>query len=148
MDLEKLVVRKMTEEDASGVAAVEAKCFSTPWPEVEFFKAASDKNYTFLVADIDGSIIGMAGLIKSIPEATVTNVAVVPEYRKCGIARNVVSKLLDIGGEEGVTEFTLEVRESNAGAIRLYESLGFSFEGKRPRFYENPVEGALIYWKR
>lgn len=48
----------------------------------------------------------------------------------------------------GVENFTLEVRESNLPAVRLYESLGFTVEGIRKNFYRDPAENALIMWKR
>ena len=56
--------------------------------------------------------------------------------------------LLEQGAEMGITAFTLEVRNGNEPAIRLYESLGFVQEGLRRNFYENPKEDARIYWKR
>ena len=57
-------------------------------------------------------------------------------------------QLLDEGRKMGAKEFTLEVRVSNAGAIHVYESLGFVTEGVRKNFYEEPTEDALIMWKR
>ena len=54
---------------------------------------------------------------------------------------------MDETSKVGVEAFTLEVRVSNAPAIRLYEKLGFENKGIRKNFYENPIEDAMIMWK-
>lgn len=69
-------------------------------------------------------------------------------YRKKGFARLLLRELMQKSAASGVENFTLEVRESNLPAIRLYESLGFVTEGIRKNFYRNPNENALIMWKR
>ena len=73
-------------------------------------------------------------------------VSVDKEYRRRNIARNLLLKLFEEGRKKGVTEFTLEVREGNYAARKLYEKLGFSYAGTRPGFYSNPKEDAAIYW--
>lgn len=144
----KIIIRRMTESDAEAVASIERVCFSDPWSKEAFLSAASDKNYIYMVAEATDDIVGMAGCICCIDEGNLTNVAVSPEYRGQGIARAVVSDLMEAARSLGIVNFTLEVREHNTSAIGLYESLGFVLEGKRPRFYSNPEEDALIYWKR
>lgn len=143
-----IVIRRMEEADVATVADIEKQCFADPWSEKAFLSAASDCNYIYMVAEIDGNIIGMAGCICSIDEGDLTNVAVRPEYRGQGVAKQVVTELMNQGKRAGILYYTLEVREHNSCAIRLYESLGFVCEGKRPGFYSNPSEDALIYWKR
>ena len=82
-------------------------------------------------------------------EGDITNVVVHPDYRKRGIAYKMLTELLYRGEEKyGIEAYTLEVRESNIEAIRLYERLGFVREGIRKDFYEKPEENALIMWKR
>lgn len=143
-----VIIRRMTKEDAKAVAEIERQCFADPWSENAFCNAATDKNYIYMVAEQDGQILGMAGCILTIDEGDLTNVAVSEAYRGKGIARKVVSTLMEEATSLGIVAFTLEVREHNTRAIGLYESLGFKFEGKRPGFYSNPTEDALIYWKR
>ena len=70
------------------------------------------------------------------------------KYRGRGIATQMMTALLEEGRKQGIEEFTLEVRVSNAAAIKVYEKMGFVSEGIRPRFYEQPVEDAMIMWKR
>ncbi len=148
LEYDAVKVRIMTKEDVSSVADIEKQCFSEPWSENAFLATLGDGNYIFMVAEADGQILGMAGVIKSFDEGDITNVATLSEVRGRGIARKVLSALFEEALSQGITSLTLEVREHNVPAIRLYESLGFICEGKRPGFYDNPKEDALIYWRR
>lgn len=146
--MQELIVRPMTIDDVKDVAGIESRCFADPWTERAFASAVMDDNYLYIVAELDGQLIGMAGIIKSFDEGDVTNVATLPEYRGNGVAGKVLSELMKKASLQGVKNLTLEVREHNTSAIKLYESLGFVCEGKRPGFYDNPKEDALIYWRR
>ena len=75
------------------------------------------------------------------------NVAVHPDYRRRGIARELVSRLIAALSERGNYSLALEVRQSNAPAIALYEAMGFQQVGMRPNYYRNPKENGLIYKK-
>ena len=72
------------------------------------------------------------------------NVAVAPERRRAGVARRLISRLLEEAA--GELPFTLEVRVSNGAAIAMYESFGFRSAGVRPRYYHDNGEDALIMW--
>ena len=96
-----------------------------------------------------GKPVGTISLTRTGDDGEIGNVAVLPEYRGKGIAKALLTQALEYGKHElGMTLFTLEVRAGNAAAIHLYESAGFRTEGLRPRFYTDPVEDALIMWKR
>ena len=142
-------IRPMSENDLEASAELEAMCFSTPW-SLQAFKDSLDKPdiYLFHVAYLGDELVAQAGLIMSFDEADVVNVAVKPEYRKRGIASGLLNELMRAGSERGVKDYTLEVRAGNHGAIALYENLGFKTEGIRKDFYREPVEDALIMWKR
>ena len=142
-------IRPMSENDLEASAELEAMCFSTPW-SLQAFKDSLDKPdiYLFRVAYLGDELVAQAGLIMSFDEADVINVAVKPEYRKQGIASGLLNELMRAGSERGVNDYTLEVRAGNHGAIALYEKLGFKSEGIRKDFYREPVEDALIMWKR
>ena len=141
-------IRPMTYADLDDVASIEAATFSEPWTKKDFEDALENPFYLYYVATVEGNVIATAGLIITIDEATVTNVAVLGEYRKNGVAYRLLRELMAAGHEVGVESFTLEVRSGNAPAIGLYEKLGFVNEGIRPGFYDKPKEDALIYWKR
>ena len=68
-------------------------------------------------------------------------------FRRKNVAENMLNKLFYECGKKGVSDITLEVRETNVPAISLYEKLGFEEAGIRKNFYEKPVENALIMWK-
>jgi len=75
------------------------------------------------------------------------NLAVQPEYRRQGIGEKLVSALIAALAQQNVHSLTLEVRVSNAPATSLYEKLGFVQVGRRPNYYKNPKEDALILRK-
>ncbi len=125
------------------IANLEKLCFSAPWSEKAITETMQGDS-VFLVAEEDGKIVGYIGSYYCHPEGYITNVAVTPEMRRCGIGRALIEGLIARGRDLSLSFWTLEVRESNEGAIALYSSLGFERVGKRPRFYSNPEEAALL----
>ena len=137
------VYEKMNEDNVSGMALLEKENFTDGW-SLESLKEEiknPDALYMCVRDDENGRIIASAGMIISFETADIMNVSVDKEYRR----RNML-KLFEEGRKKGVTEFTLEVRQGNDAARKLYEKLGFSFAGTRPGFYSNPKEDAAIYW--
>ena len=80
-------------------------------------------------------------------EGNITNIAVSPSYRRSGVAEALLKELERRARLKDVTIFFLEVRQSNEAAKRLYEKLGYSPIGVRKRFYEKPVEDAIVMSK-
>ena len=142
------MIRRMRESDLEGAARLEKRYFSVPWTREQLGESLQSGQYLFLVAEENGQVAGYAGLLRVMDEGDVTNVVVDEAYRGKGLGTRLMAALLEEGRGCGMKEFTLEVRVSNQRAIRLYESLGFVQEGIRKRFYERPVEDALIMWKR
>lgn len=143
-----LIIRNLESCDAESIGALAKEVFTMPWSVKAFAELVQDKNSLFLVAEEDGRIIGGCGLTHILDEGDIHNVMVDPTCRNRGIATTMLEKLLETGSECGIREYTLEVRVSNVAAIRVYEKLGFRSEGIRPGFYEEPVEDAMIMWKR
>ncbi len=145
-----MLIRPMQEIDLEQAAALEAQNFSRPWSREAFADALKKEYYQYMVAVDEESrrVYGMCGMIRTLDEGTVTNVVVSRDMRNQGIGCMMMTELMRKAGEEGVREFTLEVRKSNASAIALYRKLGFTEEGVRPAFYEAPVEDAVIMWRR
>ena len=146
--MQNLIVRRMEEKDLVRVSEIEAANFSVPWSINGFRDALALSHTIFLVAELDGTVAGYVGCYQSFDEGEITNVAVEETLRGKGIAQRILEALLSIGKEQGITAVTLEVRESNTPAIRLYEKLGFESVGIRKRFYEKPTEDAVIMWWR
>ncbi|MDO5424750.1 MAG: ribosomal protein S18-alanine N-acetyltransferase [Eubacteriales bacterium] len=143
-----LELRPMREEDLEQVEAIERAIFSCPWTLEGFRSSMQAAGNLYVTALWDGNVAGYCGLWRSFEEGDITNVAVGEDFRRRGIAENMLRFLMELAGKEGVTQFTLEVRKSNEAALRLYEKLGFCSEGIRKNFYEKPVEDAVIMWKR
>ena len=99
-----------------------------------------------IVAEEDGEIIGCVVYHNIVGDVDMTNVQVKEAHRKRGIGTALMKATMEKARSVGGERFTLEVRESNLAAIALYESLGFTVEGKRRGFYEHPREDALIMW--
>lgn len=137
----------MTAQLLPRIAILEHLCFSDPWSQTSLEEALRNPLYTWLVAEISGQLAGYAGMQRVLDEACVTNVAVAPYYRRRGVAKALLSALEGICRGEGCAFLTLEVRESNDGAIALYESLGFEAVGRRKYYYSRPTEDALLLTK-
>jgi len=139
-------IREMVPEDASAVERVEKLCFSVPWSRESFWQEAANENTLYLVACEDEKVIGYVGCWISFGEAQITNVAVEPEQCGAGLGRQLLTELFKRLKEKGVTAVTLEVRPSNVPALALYARMGFKDVGRRPHYYTDNGEDAIIMW--
>lgn len=137
----------MTAEDIMQVAALEQACFSDPWPQSVLAQELENGLSLWLVAKQGGEVLGYVGSQSVLDEADMMNLAVRETARRQGIAKALVCALCRKLSEKGVQSLTLEVRDSNEPAIRLYEALGFTQVGKRPNYYFHPKEDARILRK-
>lgn len=138
---------QMTQEHVSQIASLEAECFSAPWSEKAISGELSNPLSLWIVAVDRQKVAGYVGSQSVLGEADMMNLAVAPECRGLGIAKMLVSTLVDALCENGVHSLTLEVRASNDAAISLYKRLGFCQVGRRPGYYSMPKEDALIFRK-
>ncbi len=127
----------------SGAAELERLCFSEPWSEQALALLLGETAYGIACVQ-DGRVIAYGGMVTVLDEGQITNIAVHPEARRQGIGRALLSEMIRQARKRGIAEISLEVRESNAAAIGLYESLGFLVAGRRRRFYRDPAEDALV----
>ncbi len=98
-------------------------------------------------AVIDNSVAAYLSCHIVCDEATINNVITIETFRRKGIAKSLINHLVNVLGDRGVSKVFLEVRSKNIAAISLYEGLGFIQNGKRPGFYSNPKDDALLYVK-
>lgn len=142
-----LVLRPAEKGDVADVAAIELACFGDPWSEESFEAFVGRSGVTFLVAEDrahGGSVAGYAVLVTAADEAEVLNLAVPEDARRRGVGSALLRRMLDDARTGGTRTVYLEVRESNTAARGLYESYGFTVVGRRRRYYQRPVEDALI----
>jgi ribosomal-protein-alanine N-acetyltransferase len=142
-----MMIVKMNESHVRQVAELEKLCFSDPWSEKSVASELDNKLSLWLVAVEDDEVVGYIGSQTCCDETDMMNVAVHPQHRRKGIAEALVLALVDALKEAGSYCLTLEVRASNDPAKSLYEKLGFEQVGRRPNYYRNPKEDALILRK-
>ena len=141
------MILPMNESHVSAVAELEKLCFSAPWSERSIASELNNEYSLWLVEERDGSAVAYVGSQSCPPEADVMNVAVAPAYRRQGIGEGLMVALMDALRDKGMESLTLEVRASNVPAIALYDRLGFAEVGRRPNYYTDPGEDALIMRK-
>ena len=122
---------------------IEKLCFSVPWSYVNLEAQATGKNKLFLCASDDSGVLGYVGLTMVLDEGYIANVAVAPRARRRGIADALLFEL-ERRTKKQLAFLTLEVRASNAPAIKLYEKHGFAVVGRRKNYYTQPQEDALL----
>lgn len=138
---------KMRESHVAQIAEIEKLCFNDPWSENSIRYELTNAISLWLVAVCDGKVAGYVGSQSVLDEADMMNIAVHPDYRKQGVAQMLIAQLIAMLSTQGVRSLTLEVRTSNDPAIALYEKMGFVQVGRRPNYYRNPKEDALILRK-
>ena len=129
--------------DVPGIFAVECESFEHPWTEKMFFDDLENEKTVYTVAKDGGRIIGYAGVWCVFGDCDITNVAVIPEYRRKGIAGMLLKQIIYEARKRNGENIRLEVRKSNYGAIALYEKYGFKQIDIRKKYYEN-TEDAII----
>lgn len=140
-------IQLMKTEDIGEVYDIERMCFTTPWSLESFAYEINNNNLAkYIVAKVDGKIIGYGGIWIVVDEGHITNIAVHPDYRGQGIGEALVKSLIGIAKEHNVVRITLEVRPTNTAALNLYKKFGFKVEGLRKGYYVDTKEDALIMW--
>lgn len=144
-----ILVRPMLEKDIDEVLEIEKTSFTTPWSK-EAFTLEINKNMLakYVVAEIQGKVVGYGGIWLIIDEGHVTNIAVHEKYRGLGVGNKIMEGLIDICGDRNIVAMTLEVRKTNEIAKSLYNKYGFKEYGIRPGYYSDNNEDAIIMWKR
>lgn len=130
------------------IARAEAVCFSEPWSEKAVEEFLSQPYNHVLVALSGGVFAGFITYTRIADEIQIANVAVLPEFRRKGLADGLLCRLAQSAKQNGVSKTTLEVRVSNLPARNLYEKNGFEAVGLRRNFYKAPTEDAVLYDRR
>jgi [ribosomal protein S18]-alanine N-acetyltransferase len=137
-------IREMTEEDIGSILEIEKKSFVAPWTKGMFKEALLSPISTSFVMEEEGRLLGYIMLYSVADEAHILNLATHPDRRRQGYISMLIRYTLDYCAKNGVSDFFLEVRESNHGAQNLYRKLGFEVIGRRKRYYTETNEDALV----
>jgi [ribosomal protein S18]-alanine N-acetyltransferase len=131
------------------VLAVEQASFTNPWTRDMYLSELENRSLSFcyLARDDAGRVVGFCSFWRVLDELHINNLAVLPEFRRSGVASSLLTRVLLEGQKLGTRRATLEVRRSNDPARLLYERFGFTLAGVRRGYYTNPIEDALILWR-
>jgi len=137
------------EADLDGVLHVEAESFSNPWTREMYTWELQNRTvcHIYVVRTPESPVAAFCAFWLVFDEIHINNVAVLPLFRAHGIGTALMQHVLTEARRLGANRATLEVRASNAAALRLYERLGFYVAATRKHYYSNPVEDALILWR-
>jgi len=138
-------IRRMTVEDVPAVVELDRLSFSLPWPERSFrFELTDNAASRCWVAESDGRIAGMIVAWLLVDEIHIAALATHPDFRRQGIAQALLSHVLKTAASEGAVSSFLEVRESNLAAQAMYRKFGYEVSGRRPRYYKDNDEDAIL----
>ncbi len=142
-------LKPLTTEDLDAVLALDRACFGGLWNLETYQKELDSPNCELLglfSALYPRKLLAMGCFWSILEEAHVTILAVNPQYQHQGLGQALLYFLLKAAYERGLERATLEVRISNSAAISLYQKFGFKTAGKRPGYYQDNGEDALILW--
>ena len=140
---------RLTLDHIAEVAELEKICFSSPISEgnLKALLIGGIGDGFVSIETKSAKVAAYGGVIVAAGEAQVLNVAVDPEFRRLGLGRNIMERIIELSQEREAEFITLEVREHNFPAVKLYESLGFYIAGRIKGYYKNPSDDALILKK-
>ena len=142
-----VVIAPMRRRHLRGVLAIEERTNHRPWSLGLFMGELRMPTSRWYVVALDGhEVVGYCGLMVTADEGHITNVAVHPDRRRCGIATRMMVVTMRRAAELDLHGVTLEVRMSNAAAQELYRGFGFAPGGIRRNYYADVNEDALIMW--
>ncbi len=137
-------VRQMKVEDAAAVAEMEHQIFPDSWSEKAIMESLENPKTICLVAEKVGKIVGYLIVYTAEDEADIARLATVQESRRFGVASELMRALDVICWENQIQIILLDVREGNGDAKAFYAKNGFTQDGIRQNFYENPQEDAIL----
>ena len=145
----KLDFRRLALRDLNAIEEIELESYPTPWSRSMFAGELAKPSSVCLGAfePESGDLLGYMIISRYVDAWHVMNVAVAPAHRRRGIASALLEQLFEKTSGESRRGYTLEVRISNVGAIKLYEQLGFRSRGVRRGYYADNREDALIMWR-
>ena len=138
--------RLFEEKDLPSVMELDREAFFDSWSRDTWQGELQNQIAVWIVEELEEQIVGYAGIWVVAGEAQVMRVAVRKELRNRGLGLALTQALIQKAWEGGAEAITLEVRENNIAAQKVYERCGFVSEGVRPNYYEDTHEGAVIMW--
>lgn len=142
----RVLIRKMTADDVPAVSAIDRISFSLPWPEHSFqYEVSENRAARCFVAETEDRLV--AAMVVSwiiVDEMHIATIATHPQFRRQGIGEQILREALIDGKKAGAKLAFLEVREANQAAQAMYYKFGFVVTGRRPRYYRDNGEDAIL----
>ena len=144
-----VTLRRLELHDLDAIERIERESYPTPWSRSMFAGELAKPSSISLGAfdDDTGVLVGYVVISRYVDAWHVMNLAVTPPWRRRGVARTLLDQLFEVTSGDERRGYTLEVRVSNVGAIKLYEATGFVSRGVRRGYYTDNREDALIMWR-
>jgi len=140
-------IKRLQLKDLNAIEEIERRSYPTPWSRSMFAGELAKPASVCLGAFEGERMAGYMIISRYVDAWHVMNIAADPEFRRRGIAKALLERLFELTEDESRRGYTLEVRVSNEGAIKLYERLGFRSRGIRRGYYTDNREDALIMWR-
>ena len=139
-----MIVRPMLSEDLNQVVEIEKVSMPSPWSKELFEEELKREVARYFVAEIDSRVVGYMGYWEAPQEAHIINLAIDPSSRQKGLGFQMMEYCLRFAYNMGARLATLEVRESNEAAQRLYEKMNFRTVAIRKKYYSDNQENAIV----
>jgi ribosomal-protein-alanine N-acetyltransferase len=136
-------------DEIDAIVEIEAESFTNPWTREMYLAELENPDVSFflLARDAERRPVGFCSFWRILDELHINNLAVLPAFRRRGVASALLERVLEHGVRVGARSAMLEVRRSNEAARQLYERFGFTVAGVRHGYYTKPVEDALVLWR-
>ena len=144
---DELDLRPLALRDLGAIEEIERSSYPTPWSRSMFASELAKPSSICVGAFRGAKLAGYMIVSRYVDAWHVMNIAVAEDERRQGVATRLLERMFELTEQEEQRGYTLEVRVSNRGAIRLYEQIGFRQRGVRRGYYTDNREDALIMWK-
>lgn len=143
-----LEIRIAKEQEIEEIARLEQEIFPDPWSLTALRDTWNQKQAQILGAWLDGQMAGYVIVYFAADESEIARIAVDEKFRRQGVAGALLDEMERVLAGKGIVRLMLDVRKSNAAALRFYLSRGFKEDGVRKNFYTNPIEDAILMSRR
>ncbi|WP_195269422.1 ribosomal protein S18-alanine N-acetyltransferase [Eubacterium sp. 1001713B170207_170306_E7] len=137
-------IREMRKQDASNLYEIGQACGLGSWSLESYVNEYNNPIAKYLVVEAEGQVVGFAGIWCVVDEAQVMNVGILGKYRQNGLGTQLMAALIKTARAQGCSCMTLEVKETNVAAIRLYKKMGFSAASIRENYYPDHANGLMM----
>ena len=140
-----MILREMTYDDLSAIAALEAELFKEPWTQADFQRELDENEFAnYYIAEINGEIAGYFGLWLLFDQAQITTIGTAKKFQRQHVASFMMEAIDQMCVENECEFLSLEVRVSNTPAQNLYKKFGLEIVSVRKDYYSDHEDAYLM----